>query len=237
MVASSPVIVLRYLGGCPGHARPEPVRVTVFDDRFEVRAQKWGWRIGFDAVAAVGELQPAPDGDGSLLSVVWTPPGDVPHTLVLSGADAGRLRFLLAQAVTAARLAADQPPPAPPVPRVGPRLPSRWQRELQRMRALTTAALAAALTALVLLMGVTVVLLGREAGGGHWRADLARLRQIQAELQLASERNNAADMSGALQALTDECHRLESYNGDAANTGDSFTEAQQICATVDVVLY
>ncbi|MER3420348.1 MAG: hypothetical protein C4290_07415 [Chloroflexota bacterium] len=236
MVASSPVIVLRYLGGCPGRGRPEPVRVTVFEDRFEVRAQKWGWRIGFEAVAAVGELQPAPDGNGYLLPVVWTPPGDVPHTLMLSGGDASRLRFLLAQAVTVARLAADQPPPPPP-PRMGPRPPSRWQLELQRMRALTTAALTAALTALVLLIGVTVVLLGREAGGGHWRTDLSRLRQIQSELQLASERNSAADMSSALQALTDECHRLESYNGDAGNTGSSFTEVQQICVTVGVVLF
>jgi hypothetical protein len=237
MVASSPVIILQYLGGCPGHARPEPVRVTVFDDRFEVRAQKWGWRIGFDAVSVVGDLQPAPDGDGSLLPVVWTPPGDTPHTLMLSGGDAGRLRFLLAQAVTAARLRADQPPPLPAPPRPGPRPPSRWQRELHRMRVLTMAAMTVALLALALVVGVAVVVLGREAGSGHWRADLARLRQIQAELELASDRNNAADMSQALQVLTEECHRLEAYNGDAANTGSSFTEAQQICAAVGVVLF
>lgn len=231
---------LRYLGGCPGHARPEPATVTVADGHFDLQARRWGWRIAYGAVSRVEELQPAPDGDGHILGVVWTPPGEAARTLLLSGTEVARLRFLLAQGAAAARLAAEQPlsPTLPPSPRPrrAPRSAGPWARELRRMRAAGLAAMAAALTALVLVIGVTLFVLGDD-GGGRWRRDRDTLRRLSDGARQASDRNDPAALSLALQALVDTCRELEPRNGEAANTGAAFNEVQQICAGAGVMLY
>jgi len=234
------MLTLRYLGGCPGRDRPETVQVAVEEDRFELRGRGWGWRIGFGSVMSVGDAQPAPDGDGAMVPVVWQPPDTGERTLMLSGRDAGRLRFLLAQAVAArqyeAERSAERPsPPAPPPPARRPLGP--WARELRRMRAVTLAALTVALVALVLVFGVAVAVLGSRFGGGHWARDRALLTQRSQDITLAQERNDVGGLSQALQALVDECHRLEAYNGEATNTGKDFDEAQRLCATVGVALF
>lgn len=234
-------LTLRYLGGCPGRSRPEQVSVTIAPAHFELRARRWGWSIAFVSVVRVEELQPAPDGEGHTAAVVWTPPGEAARTLLLSGTEAGRLRFLLAQGVAASRLAAEQPAPVtlPPGPR--PRRPPRsagpWARELRRMRAIGLAAMAAALAALVLVLGVTLVVLGNGEGGGRWGRDRDALRRISTEVQLAAERNDTVALSLALQALVDRCHEFEPRNGEAANTGAAFREVQQSCAGAGVLLY
>lgn len=242
MTAASPPLSLRYLGGCPGRDRPGPVTVVVLDDRFEVQGHGWGWRIGFGSVVRVDEPQPAPDGDGLVVPIVWTPPQGE-RTLMLSGRDAVRLRFLLAQAVAAGRFAAARAAVShietpPPTRRPGGRpMPGPWQRELRRMRAVTTAALVTALAALVLVFGAAIVVVGRGAGGGHWARDRAVIAARASDVRLAGDRNDAGALSTALQALVDECHRLEAYNGDAANTGDDFVEVQRTCAGAGVALF
>lgn len=238
MTTSPPALALTYLGGCPGHTRPGPVAVTVYDDRFELQAKGWGWRIGFDSVIRVGDAQPSPDGQGQMVPIAWAPPDGGEPTLLLSGKDAVRLRFLLARGVATSRLAAELPVPEPParvfLPRRGV---SAWQRELRRMRAVTVAAMTVALAALVLVFGVTLVVLGREASGGHWATDRATLTRLNGDINLAVERNDAGAQSAALQALVDECQRLTGYNGDPKNTGTSFEEAQRTCADAGVVLF
>jgi hypothetical protein len=232
-------LTLRYLGGCPGRDRPDTVVVDVGDDRLEVRGKGWGWRIAFSAVRGVGDPQPAPDGEGQLVPVVWEPPEGGERTLMLSGKDAGRLRFLLAQAVATRKFederAAEQPsPPPPPLPRSS----GAWARELRRMRAITVAAMTMALVALVIAFGVAIVVIGARQGGGHWDTDRATLTRYQNEIQTATDRGDTAALARALQGLEDECRRLEaSYNNDGANRGSDFAEAQRICATIDVALY
>jgi hypothetical protein len=254
MTASPPALRLRYLGGCPDRARPDTVDVTLHDGYFELRGHGWGWRIAFSSVVRVGEPQPAPDGDGQLLPIVWEPPGGE-RTLMLSGRDAGRLRFLLAQAVAAERLTTTRPPappaptgrdaagggpgsPAPAVAGAPParRLPSAWQRELRRLRLLTLVGMTVALAALVVVFGIALVVLGR-GGGGHWAGDRALLERHMADIRVAEGRNDAGGLSQALQALVDECRRLEAYNGEPDNHGDDFAAAQRICATVGVTLF
>lgn len=243
MTSPPPILALRYLGGCPGHSRPEPVQVTVWDDRLELRARGWGWRIGFASVTRVGEPRQA-DGDGPVLPVEWASAGGV-STLLLAGRDAARMRFLLAQAVAAEHLARQLPPAPLPVragaTRAAGRLPGGrgagpWARELRRMRTVTGAALVVALTALVLIVGVTLVVLGRERGGSHWTGDRALLTRQADDLQVAQQRNDAGALARALTALQEQCARLETYNGEAGNTGDDFNQAQSICATVGILL-
>lgn len=233
-------LTLRYLGGCPGRDRPDTVEVAIEDDRFEVRGSGWGWRIGFGSVRGVGEPQPAPDGAGQLVPVVWQPPVGEVRTLMLSGQDAGRLRFLLAQAVATRQFeeerAAEQP--APPEQPTVPRSPGPWARELRRMRAVTVAAMTVALAALVIAFGVAIVVLGTGQDGGHWKTDRAALARYQNEIQTATDRGDTTTLARALQALEDECRRLEAtHNNDGANRGKDFTEAQRICATIDVALF
>jgi hypothetical protein len=231
-------LTLRYLGGCPGRDRPDTVQVEIADDRFEVRGNGWGWRIAFASVRAVGEAQPAPDGAGQLVPVVWQPPEGAERTLMLSGQDAGRLRFLLAQAVATRQFEAARatPPPAPVPPPVARAL-GPWARELRRMRAVTVAAMTVALVALVIAFGVAVVVLG-SGQGGHWAADRATLTRYQNEIQSATERGDTTALARALEALEAECRRLEAtYNNDGANRGKDFAEAQRICATIDIALY
>jgi hypothetical protein len=232
-------LTLRYLGGCPGRDRPDTVLVDVGEDRFEVRGKGWGWRIAFSSVRGVGDPQPAPDGEGQLVPVVWEPPEGGERTLMLSGKDAGRLRFLLAQAVATHQYEEDRaaelpPPPPPPMPRsAGP-----WARELRRMRAITLAAMTVALVALVLVFGVAIVVIGSRQGGGHWERDRATLTRHQDEIQAATDRGDTAALTRALQGLENECRRLEAaYNNVGANQGADFDEAQRICATIDVALY
>jgi hypothetical protein len=104
------------------------------------------------------------------------------------------------------------------------------------MRAVTLAAMGVALTALVLVFGVAVVIIGRD-GGGQWARDRADLTNRVAAVQLAQDRNDAGALSLALQALLDACQELEVRNGDASNSGRDFAEAQRICATAGVVLF
>jgi hypothetical protein len=158
---------------------------------------------------------------------------------MLSGKDAGRLRFLLAQAVATHQYeeerAAERPPPPPPpaVRSAGP-----WARELRRMRAITVAAMGMALVALVIVFGVAIVVIGARQGGGHWDTDRATLVRLQNGIQTATDRGDTAALARALQGLEDECRRLEAnYNNDGANRGSDFAEAQRICATIDVALY
>ena len=216
------------------------MQVTVYTDRFELHARGWGWRIGFDSVVQVGETQPAPDGDGVMVPIVWRAP-DGERTLLLSGRDAGRLRFLLAQSVAVARLADELPQPhsdAPPPPAGGRRrYLGPWQRELRRMRAVTAAALVVALVALVTVFGIALLVVARDAGGSRWAQDRAVLEERAADVRIAEERNDAGALSQALQALVEECHRLEARNSETANTGDDFTAAQRTCSTVGVVLH
>jgi hypothetical protein len=238
MTTSPPALALTYLGGCPGHTRPEPVSVTVYDDRFEVQAKGWGWRIGFDSVLRVGDAQPSPDGQGQMVPIAWAPPSGGEPTLLLSGTDAVRLRFLLAQSVATSRLAAEMPVPEPPARDVLPRRGGgAWHRELRRMRAVTVAAMTVALAALVLVFGVTLVVLEREAAGGHWATDRATLGRLNDDIRGAVERNDAGAQSAALQALVDECQRLTQYNDDPKNTGSNFEQAQRTCADAGVVLF
>ncbi len=239
MTASPPALALHYLGGCPGRTHPDDVEVTVHDDRFELRGHGWGWRIGFGSVVRVGEPQPSPDGEGQLLPVVWAPEGGE-RTLMLSGRDAGRLRFLLAHGVAAERFVQEQPLPIPERGRVVPaglRPPSAWQRELRRMRAVTVAAMVVALTALLIVFGVAVFVMGRSGGAGHWAEDRALLARHDDDLRSARERDDADALSRALQALLDECRRLESHNGATGNTGEDFTTVRRTCATVGVALF
>ena len=112
-----------------------------------------------------------------------------------------------------------------------------WQRELRRMRAVTAAALVVALTALVAVFGVALLVVGRDAGSSTWVRDRALLEERAADVRLAQERNDAAALSQALDALVAECHRLEARNSEITNTGDDFIAAQQICSTVGVVLH
>lgn len=233
-------LILRYLGGCPGRDRPDTVVVDVGEDRFEMRGKGWGWRIAFSAVRDVGDPQPAPDGEGQMLPVVWEPPDGAERTLMLSGQDAGRLRFLLAQAVATRRFeearASELPPPSQPPqsrPSAGP-----WARELRRMRAITVAAMTMALVTLVIVFGVAIVVVGARQNSGHWPADRATLARLQNEIQTATDRGDTATLARALQGLEDECRRLEAaYNNDGGNRGTDFTEAKRICATIDVALY
>lgn len=238
MEATAAPLTLRYLGGCPGRSKPEPVTVGVFDDRFELQAGGWGWRIGFDAVQDLGALAPAPDGEGSLVSVRWDAPRGG-QTLLLSGRDAVRLRYLLAQGVAAHRAAEEERSrrmtPGGLIPVQG-RVVTPWQRELRRMRAFAVGALAVALAALVVVFGVAVYVVGRAATAGHWADDRATLTRLQTDIRLAQERNDPAALSLALQELQDECRRLETYNGDAGNRGGDFTEAQRVCAGAGVTL-
>lgn len=233
-------LMLQYLGGCPGRERPDTVQVTIADDRFEIQGHGWGWRIGYGSVLRVGEAQPAPEGQGLLVPVVWQPPGEGERTLMLSGHDAGRLRFLLAQAVATYQVEADRAaaaPARPPAPPLIGRPLGPWARELRRMRAVTLAAMTVALVALVIVFGVAAYVLGSGLGGGHWAADRAILTRYLEEIEAANARNDTAALSRALQALVDECQRLTGYNGEVANTGKDFAEVQRICSTTGVTLY
>ena len=157
---------------------------------------------------------------------------------MLSGRDAGRLRFLLAQGVAAERFASERPQRAPPraTPR-GRRFPSAWQRGLRPMRAVTVAAMVVALSALLIVFGIALLVMGRSGGAGHWAADRAVLVRYETSLRLAQERDDPGALSQALQAILDACHRLESYNGDTGNAGDDFALVQRTCAEVGVVLF
>jgi hypothetical protein len=84
---------------------------------------------------------------------------------------------------------------------------------------------------------VAVVVLGSNLGGGHWANDRATLTRHMESIQAADARNDTAALSRALQTLVDECERLAGSNGEAANTGKDFDEAQRICATAGVDLY
>lgn len=233
---------MHYLGGVPGHNRREIVQVAVGDERVEVRGRGWGWGIGFDTIVGVGDVQPAPDGAGGMVPIAWTPPGEGPRTLMLSGTDARKLRFALAQRVASARLAADLPRDEPVRGRdTSRRAPpgvalTAWGRELRRMRSLTVAALAAALVALVLVVGVAFVLVGGETPQAHWTDDRAVFVGLESDARTARQRGDDAALGVALQSLADECRRVETYNGDAGNTGSAFTQVQGSCATVGVTL-
>lgn len=240
-MTDAPSLLLTYLGGCPGHTRAEPVTVMVFEDRFEIQAKSWGWRIGLGSVRRVGETQPAPGGETQMAPVVWSPGTGQEMTLLLAGDDARRLRFLLAQAVARDQLAADlpAPSPAPPAASAAPargRYVGPWARELRRMRAVTLAAGTVALAALVLVFGVAIVLVGRGATASHWVADRDAVTQKSRDVQFAAD-VNPSGLTAALDALVQECQRLEGYNGDTKNEGDDFTEVQRICSGVGVVLY
>lgn len=226
-----------YLGGCPGHTKTEPVQVQVFDDRLELRANSWGWRIGFDAVIRVGEPQPSPDGNGQMVPVLWSPaPGREP-TLLLSGPDATRLRFLLAKGVADAQFIAAQPErdrPNPPFVRRGP---SQWQLELRRMRRLTAAALGVAFVGLVAIAVAGLVLLG---GGddSHWRSDRTAIESRFSELQRAQERGDGVATAAAQTALESDCQTLAArHNPEGAHSGADFLEVQRLCAAAGITLF
>lgn len=235
-MTASPDISVDYLGGCPGRRRPEPAHVTVFSDHFVLQARGWGWRIGFTSVVRVGDPRPEPSGNRLVLPVIWRPPGGE-QTLLLAGADVRRLRFLLAQAVAVEQARHERAMPVPAPPPALPRVESRWRRELRHMRAVTAAAMTAALVALAVVLGITLTVIGRGATGGHWARERAQLGERSADVRIAQDRNDPGAISLALQALVDECHRLEAYDGDSHNSGADFASVQQTCASVGVALF
>ena len=242
VTSQSQTLSLIYLGGIPKHDKPEPAEIALFETHAEIRTRHWGWSIGLDAIELVGEPLPAPDGEGLAIGIVWSPPGEEQRTLTFSGRDAGRLRFLLAQSVARAQFAAAMAAAALEEPLDVARAPGQpraltpWQRELRRMRALTTAGMTVALAALLVVFGVAIFVVGG-SDRSRWAADRVTIDQRQAELRTAETQGEETAISAALQALQDACSRLTTYNGEAGNQGDSFTAVQQVCATVGVSLY
>ena len=104
------------------------------------------------------------------------------------------------------------------------------------MRSLTVAALAAALVALVVVVGVAFYLVGGDTPKAHWTDDRAVITGLEGDARTARGRGDDAALGVAQQSLADECRRVETYNGDAGNTGSAFTQVQSSCATVGVTL-